>query len=782
MVSDKFIKLATNGSEVFPVLLDMMCHTKKDEYSEFLCVINNIIDQLLGNDTDEVCYYVIHINDCPSCTRELIVRFLIHKMALSSNRTRIAELSKKARDFVVLPYGVSGKSKQAQYVTGENKFYKKVKRVFSEINLPENDTKSLMVVKDNDIITRKEDKNPWLSSLYTESMESLIGYNTIVSTDYTSHDIENAIRERRKKGDSIPNIENIFVFHSANRSRITNSYNISQLNRLNRYGVGVKRCIVFSISEKPLKLYQNIDGIKNRLASSLLNKEVKMYNDFPNFITFTQDEISYMFHRERNVQVTMINPEERDIFSVQVDSFLEQIPHIYKYKNLLSLSFTKDIQKVFIDTVKKENVFINETQISDFFNYYRALWNNGLRIEILNFVRNENSLAIIVPHDTPPAMKKLVKREFFTGNADLSISFYTMEQLKDGVREKNIIVFSYRYTDRFYSTYPNSFDPLPIKDNQRALIVINRLTHDNLFAWNSHNYEKGYNGFLYSEYRKNRLGWSYRNSPKPQAFDIESILSEAESDSRRGQAEKCTVVYGDDRTRDYLAGDKLLYKRDEKYYISTLRELSGREDLEGQMLDELVEQIKESLLDKATHNTRAEEIIRKNPQYCLSEDETNSSVELWKYLLLRKVIESSPEQVYDEIFPHDKTITLNSFKRWYDLENDMILPRSHKNQLALLRYLGFEKGSPYHIVVLRKKLLGINASRQLNGQIEALLRDVLTNENIKSMNNDEFDLFMDEHLDIMAMLDINSVCEILALIELLEINPRTIKNIIYDPA
>lgn len=783
MVSDKFIRLASSRSEVFPALLDMMYHTKKDEYSEFLCVINNILDHLFIEENDEVCHYVIHINNCPSWARELLVRFLIHKIALSSNKTRITELSKKARDFVVLPYGVSGKSKKALFLTEENKFYKKIKRIFSPMNIQNNDAKSLMIVKDTDIITRNEDRNPWLPSLYTKSIENINDHNTIVSTNYTTYVIENTIKEIRKKGNNVPKIENIYIFHSSNRSQITNSYNINQLKRLNRYGVGIKRCIVFSISEKQLKLYQNIDGIKNRLASSLLNKEVKMYNDFPNFITFTQEEISYLFHRKRNIKVKMIDPDERDIFSVQVDSFLDQIPHIYKYKNLLSLSFTKELQNVFIETIKKENINIDETQISDFFNYYRILWDSELKDELLNFVGNENNLAIIVPYDTPQHMKKLVKYEFLTGNTNLSISFYSMEQLRYGIQEKNIIVFQYKYTDRFYSTYPNSFDPLPIKDGQRVLVIINRLTHNNLFAWNYHNYEKSYNGFLYSEYRKTKLGWNYSNNQRPQFFDIESIMSEAESDNKRGQVEKCTVVYGDDRKREYLACDKLLYKRNNMFYISTLRELSGRENLRGQILDELIEQIKKSLLDKATHNTKAEEIIRRNPQYGLSEEEIKSSVELWKYLLLKKIMESSPEKVYDDIFPYEKTISLEGFKRWYDLENDMILPRSHKHQLALLRYLGFEKGSPYHIVILRKKLLGINTSRQLNGQIEALLRDALTNEDLKSMSKEKFDSFMDKHLDILAMLNINSIEEILTLIELLEINPRTIKNIIYyDPA
>ena len=136
------------------------------------------------------------------------------------------------------------------------------------------------------------------------------------------------------------------------------------------------------------------------------------------------------------------------------------------------------------------------------------------------------------------------------------------------------------------------------------------------------------------------------------------------------------------------------------------------------------------------------------------------------------------EAVYSELFHQSPEISLRGFERWTDLSYPMILPRSRKSQNALLTYLGFSIGSPYHRIVLSKKLLSINDSRTLNTQIEALLQSLITH---KIETKDEFDSLQEKHSDILTLLEISTTDDANALIDLLEIKLKKIVEIEYDP-
>ena len=213
--------------------------------------------------------------------------------------------------------------------------------------------------------------------------------------------------------------------------------------------------------------------------------------------------------------------------------------------------------------------------------------------------------------------------------------------------------------------------------------------------------------------------------------------------------------------------------------MSPLKELANTDIEELLVIDELVDVVRGSLISKSKENNSAEDIIRKDPKYGLSPTEINSNIELWKYLLIQRINESSMEAVYSELFHQSHEISLRGFEQWTDLSYPMILPRSRKSQNALLTYLGFSIGSPYHRIVLSKKLLSINDSRTLNTQIEALLQSLITH---KVETKDEFDSLQEKHSDILTLLEISTADDANALIDLLEIKLKKIVEIIdYDP-
>ena len=769
---EKYQNLNSHETGFFSAVCDMMQHSKVADGRRFLCAMNNIVDHFYERKQEGgINYQIIYVPTCPEWARELLVRFLIHKTAFSNAQHFINLAKKKTTGAMALPMGLSAKSKQYKQIAEERKYYAKFLKLFGEESLTNNsDSKSLFVVQEKDVVTRKQDKNPWLEQLYTTNL-ICNDDNTIVTNNLSAHDIENVFRKNR---DNIPNIENLFVFHSQNRGKITFSYNLDQLDRLNQYGVGIKNCFVFYITERPFRLYYAKENVKSSLVANLLNREIKRFDDFDGFITFTPDELDLMFKREGLGARYIIDSTERDIFTAEIDSYLDELPHNYIVKNALSLAISPETQCYFIKECESETGISQSEVVSPFLNYYMQLWDDDIAFRILEQIENYHSVAFVLPPGIDNVYKKAIKKCFSSESRQIIIKDFN--QLRDGLDEDFVVLFSFRYTDERYKTYPNSFDPLPLKKGQRGLTVINRLTHNRYYEWNKHFYEKDFNGLLFSSFRKEKLGWSKKVLQKPIMPDILSDIDEAESDAREYLAERCMIVFESGRAKR-LAADRVLYVNGGRYCFSSLKELPFEEGMKLQLLDELVSQIKDNLIKKSDSNLKSEGYIRRDPAFALTEEQINSSIELWKYLLKRKVEEMGVEATYEAIFPNNKEISLRGFEKWLDLGYPMILPRSRKSQNNLLMFLGFKIGSPYHRVILTKKLLKNNNTKLLNSQIESLLQSILT---VSSVSDDYFEEIREEHSEILTLLDINNASDANALVQLLDINLKMVKSIKYE--
>lgn len=768
----KYQNLNSHETGFFSAVCDMMQHSKVADGRRFLCAMNNIVDHFYERkQKGGINYQIIYVPTCPEWARELLVRFLIHKTAFSNAQHFINLAKKKTTGAMALPMGLSAKSKQYKQIAEERKYYAKFLKLFGEESLTNNsDSKSLFVVQEKDVVTRKQDKNPWLEQLYTTNL-ICNDDNTIVTNNLSAHDIENVFRKNR---DNIPNIENLFVFHSQNRGKITFSYNLDQLDRLNQYGVGIRNCFVFYITERPFRLYYAKENVKSSLVANLLNREIKRFDDFDGFITFTPDELDLMFKREGLGARYIIDSTERDIFTAEIDSYLDELPHNYIVKNALSLAISPETQCYFIKECESETGISQSEVVSPFLNYYMQLWDDDIAFRILEQIENYHSVAFVLPPGIDNVYKKAIKKCFSSESRQIIIKDFN--QLRDGLDEDFVVLFSFRYTDERYKTYPNSFDPLPLKKGQRGLTVINRLTHNRYYEWNKHFYEKDFNGLLFSSFRKEKLGWSKKVLQKPIMPDILSDIDEAESDAREYLAERCMIVFESGRAKR-LAADRVLYVNGGRYCFSSLKELPFEEGMKLQLLDELVSQIKDNLIKKSNSDLKSEGYIRRDPSFALTEEQINSNIELWKYLLKRKVDELGVEATYEAIFPNNKEISLRGFEKWFDFDYPMILPRSRKSQNSLLSFLGFKIGSPYHRVILTKKLIKNNNTKVLNSQIESLLQSVLT---VSSVSDDYFVKLYEEHSEILTLLEINSASDVNILVQLLDINLKTVKSIKYD--
>lgn len=769
---EKYQNLINQERGKFAEICEIMLHSKVEDGRRFLCAMNNIVDYYNERKHEgEINYQIIYVPTCPEWARELLVRFLIHKTTIS-NSQKIITLAKKSSDRVSHPpMGLSGKSKQFKQMVAEKKHYQRILELFGGDSLTNScDSKSLFVVQEKDVVTRKQDKNPWLEQLYTIDLLSNDD-NAIVTTSLSAHDIEDVWSKNR---DSIPTIDNLFIFHSQNRGRLTNSFNLDQLQRLNQYGAGIKNCFVFYITDRPFRLYYAKDNVKSSLASNLLNREIKRFDDFDGFITFTPDELELMFQRKSMRSQYVIDSAERDIFTADIDSYLDEFSHNYRIKNALSLAFTPEAQKCFLKECELETGVTQPEMVMPFLNYYKQLWEEEIAPRLLEQIENYYTVAFVLPPGINKVYKKTIQNAFSSESRRVVIRDFN--QFREGLNEDFIVLFSFRYTDDRYKTYPNSFDPLPLRDGQRGLTIINRLTHNRYYEWNKHFYEKDFNGLLFSAFRSEKVGWSKKILQRPIMPDIINDIDEAEADAREYMAERCTIVFENGRTKR-LAADRALYFSGGHYCISSLKELPFEEGMKIQLLDDLVGQIKENLIKKTDSNLKSEGYIRRDPSYGLTEEQINSNIELWKYLLKRKVEELGVEATYNSIFPNIKEISIRGFERWLDFDYPMILPRSRKSQNSLLTFLGFTIGSPYHRVMLTKKLLKNSNTRLLNSQIESLLQAILT---VSSVSDEYYEELFEEHSEILTLLEINSASEVNILIQLLDIDLKTVKSITYD--
>lgn len=769
---EKFQTFALDERGLFPTICEMMLHSQVENGRRFLCAMNNIVDHYtskVANGVEGVNVQVIYVPTCPEWARELLVRFLIHKFAFSTSN-RFLNIAKKKTTGPIFPPEKPTK-REKDYLYGERKYFRKFIKLFEgKVSEKEGAGKSLFVVQQNDVITRKQDKNPWLDQLFSTEIINGDGH-VLLTTSQNAHELETLIRKNRS---SIPKIENLFIFHSQNRGRITYSFNQDQLRRLNQYGLGIKNCFVFYISERPFKLYYSIDNIKNSLASHLLNKEIKGYDEYDGFITFTPDELDFLFGREASNSYYVIDSPDREVFTAEVDSYLDELAHNYRVKNALSLAFTTETQDAFLADCERETGVSQLNFLHPFLNYYRQLWNEEIESAIRRFISNFYRVAIVLPPGIDKVYKSAIKRRFAGDDRVLFTANY--EELRNGISADLVVLFTFRYTDPQYKTFPNSFDPLPLRNGQRGLTIINRLTHNRYYEWNKHFYEKSFNGLLYSDFRKDVLGWSKKKFQRPIMPEVFNEIEEAEADAREYMAERCTVVFENSRLKR-LAADRIIYKDGQQYCICSLKELPFEGGIEIQMLDDLVEQIKDSLIRKTDSNLKAEGYIRRDPSFGLTQEQIDSDIELWKYLLKREVDLYGVKEIYNAIFPVNKEISLHGFERWFDFDYPMILPRSRKSQNSLLKYLGFDLGSAYHRIMLTKKLIKNNNTRLLNSQIESLLQSILT---VSSVDERLFEGLVEEHSEILTLLEINSAAEVNTLVELLEITLKPVKSISYD--
>lgn len=777
-ITPEFEYLVKTESNDFSSILDVMMHSKKEVGRQFLNLMNQILDYYLysSRSNEGINLQIIHIPTCEPWARELFLRFLIHKIALFHNKTTLERFKHESTKTITC-----SDNKETKRLQERNKYFRSVLKSFkNNQSIKSNDSTNLIIVKENDLRSAKDDKNPWLFE-YAVDVRKISDrrYNLCIDSDVDTNSLKSVYEE-----DEILSLENIFIFQT--RNKVTRTYSRNQLDRLNRFNANIKNCFVFSFSEEPFILDKIKAKVKSRLISIYNQTAVTKYDDFGGFITFNKCESDYIFKRESNTQTLILDPIEREYFSDEIEVFIEAITPNLRFRNQLCLCFNQKLQKEISVKISEFTPDFKLEMCSGYFSILSQAWSNTIAPTIKEFINNGSTVAFIVDKDTTVSTRNQIIELFQRQNTQFD--FYSIDSLKnkkvkDSITADKIIIFQYRSPNGRFNYYPNILDQLTLNKKQEALIIINKLTHFNYYDWDIYGYRKSLNALLYSNFRKDILDWKYLKLSQPQSENIKNYLDEDdEVNNHNYQVEKCKVHFkGSIRAKELPLCENVIFSHNGKRSIDEIRTILELTDVDIQQLDEVTDIIKMFISQRIEENNNAELTVRKEPKYNLSLDEIKSKTELWKILLKRKVDSQSPLIVYNEIFkntPPTERISLNAFNQWCNLDRDLILPRSNKDKKAILEYLGFEPTNAYRKIINKKKLSSINGSRKMNSLIENFLKDYLFSEN----NEETFNQCKNIYADLLELIDSNTLNDFVALKQMIiqEIDLKPVDSFEYD--
>jgi len=777
-ITPEFEYLVKTESNDFSSILDIMMHSKKEVGRQFLNLMNQILDYYLystkGN--KEINLQIIHIPTCEPWARELFLRFLIHKIALFHNKTTINRFKHESCKAITCI-----EKKEVKRLIERNRYFRSVLKSFkNNQSIKSNDSTNLIIVKEDDFKSTKDDKNPWLFE-YAVGIERISDhrYNLCIDSEVDTNSLKSVYEENE-----ILSLENIFILQT--RNKVTRTYSRNQLDRLNRFNANIKNCFVFSFSEEPFILDKIKSKVKSRLISIYNQTAAIKYNDFGGFITFDRAESDYIFNRKSNTQTLIVDPPERELFTDEIEVFIESITPNLRFRNQLCLCFNQFLQRLLSVKISDFTPDFKFEMCSSYFSILSQAWSNTIAPTIKEFINNGSTVAFIVDKEITLNVKHQIIELFHKPNTHFF--FYSIDSLKNkkgksSINADKIIILQYRSPNGRFSYYPNILDQLTLNKKQEALIIINKLTHFSYYDWDIYGYRKSLNALLYSNFRENILAWKYLKLSQPQSENIKNYLDEDdEVNNHNYQVEKCKVHFkGAIRTKELPLYENVIFSHNGKKSIDEIRTILELPDVEIQLLDEVTDIIKMFISQRIEENNNAELTVRRDIKYNLSHDEIYSTTELWKILLKRKVDSQSPLIVYNEIFkntPPTERISLNAFIQWYNLDRDLILPRSNKDKKAILEYLGFEPTHAYRKIINKKKLSSINGSRKMNSLIENFLKDYLFSEN----NEEIFYQCKSIYSDLLELIDSNTLNDFVALKQMIiqEIDLKPVDSFEYD--
>lgn len=804
MIHENFIKNTEQESLEFKSLMSILksINMHADEGRKLLCLINHILDFYILRDTnsnDDIKMPILYFPLCEEWAQFLCEEFVALKMSLLWGKELRSSMVSSYKDCIILP---ENPTKKERYdIFKQHGFQKNVKRYLTDnISCYEsNENEKCFIYSRNimDKYCKAEEKKGNYHFSHDVMDRNILAEKSLILLGENEHYLYDAI----EKNDGKIKFPNIFLFLQKNvdgrHSKFCMQMQRSTINEYNQdFNTGIRNVFFIAFSQKPYRLQQIFEN-KHNLVERLQREKISETRDF---VSFTKAEMDFLFNR-REVSVRTyelnckIDSEQHQIKSA-FDFMLQDIPHEVKLRNELAICFTSNSRTKMKEEILEQNPEANDEYIDYFMEIIKDVYKNQLTGILFDWI-NFHQIAVVLDYNIESYYKNQLMEYLQTECGATSVKFYTFKNFKafkegevfqNSIYENKILVLSMlnHCTGRNWAIYPNSFDQYHLNPLQSVLQINNKIVFDPRFSWYQYHYAEQLKLLLNSDYRTKYVKSGITLPEKPIYVGSEPKDDEDEQNARNCQPSReqnrVLVSFDKRQHRTFDEDEMVVCKCEDSTYICTIFDiLRDFDDPTVLMIQPLVDfyQPLEIIIDNKERKTGDGELmIRNNPKYGLSDDEKVSKREMWKILLEHRVSQSGEQTVYNDIMkdllPAER-IKPFSFKRWLDLSEDSILPRSRRMQKRVIEeYLHIES---IYTRMLRHRKSRITTNTEGKNSI---FRNFLTHCLLEADMQKAYKTLNHEICDYLNIASGDDIKVIVDLVKEEALNVRQIKSIKYD--
>lgn len=760
MDNKNFKSLVDTGTKEFDAIFSLLDEEYRTKGRRLLCLVDKILDYYINREDDALKLPIIFIPRCEEWAQRACEDYVTLKMGLlfgEKNRKRIAVRAEGKS--LVLPPG--GRKRVSEYYHNRNDFFRLVHQNLTEdvmsYKVEDSDRAMIFSVRLNYESQKLEES----FNRHVTSVKSLPRFNGVLEvvrerqyspvwivhkkTDAFYREMWNNVDDYEEATTKYPH-NFVFLTKSPDgkRTEMTDVFDllgrtyIEEYNK--RFKTGIKNVFYFMFSATPYCL-QKVNQKKRGLILDILGSRQSEYNDF---ISFTKEELDYIFDRDGQSEQTLIL--NSDHIDKDLKDFFDMVLHEndsvneLSLRNALSTILTPGLLEKSQETILSQFESEEQFGIKAYLKASVESCENATCLKLIDFVK-DHAVKLILDYYTPDNYKECLVDYFLDLGAErVSVGTYRDFKQSGGknqIEEDRIVVLSLlnHRTGKPCAFFPNSYDELYLNEGQQLLRIVNLMIQNPHYQYYQYEYEKELYRRLWSDFRKS-VGIAV---PKPQAPQFSSVPKEEDDASYRSAYvgnDTYSIRFTDANRSKTFNDDALFWVRfnngDEGIYSTKelYENFEGYNHFKVKPLSDFHEK-----LDQLVCGTNDRDIVYESElykKYNILQNEEKRQDELWNVLLRRKVASKGSDNVYDEVLnllqQKNLKIGRTSFDKWIDPDCSQILPNMKMiQQLVIEEYLKLPQ--LYLRLLRRRKNNSSNNSENKNKKMVQLLSIILVVKN-----------------------------------------------------
>ncbi len=624
---------------------------------------------------------------------------------------------------------------------------------------------------ENMIICRKPElpssRDTLLKDYYSESI--IERGSVLCNTEWSGSSFFDALEDNQVEFDiDNPTHVNLYLLYSNTEQA---DFFQSDIELLEQVGYKIDNLFVFVLHSRPFCM------------SNLHRDQIKFRSKYTKDIFFlNSEETAFIsgFQLPKLNQLFVGEEDDYNVYGLEVQNILEGVFSRYNMRNIIGLCATESFEGLFFEYLQSENPDYDLPESTEVLDYLRLQWEQKI-VPAINSFAKESSVAFVVDWKTPLAIRNEIA-SLFPGKR---VSFYTIQNLKsrkdvrNTIPERYIVLLRYTGFKENDIVFPNSYEPVPLRDGQFLLEVIPMALFASNVAHTENNLVKYFNSVMQNGYRQDCLGWKKGSVKSMAQYSIER---DEEDDYRTPDrdAPRVAITYKTGRVSYQNESTPVIYGKGDSVAAGRLSDIVDDSAVFGiQWVDEIENHLGILVNESEHKDSDLEKAQRRNYEQTYGIDD-NPDIEIWRLLLMKAVERNGKEAVYQELVSRIEKYEKKPkeiINRWLDSRiTNLILPRRKRTKNIVFDYLGIPVTSPYRGVVYRKKMRAIQSSMEKNRLLDQVIFAVVNGQIGKGSFNSIYAQIPDalDLLDVTNDADLEVIRqEILNSIHLTEINNIT---------